>query len=382
MTERITDKLVKNLPSPSSGNKITRDDQVRGFGIRITKSGSKSFILNYHVAGRERRYTIGSYPAWSVAAAREDAKRLKRLADQGVDPLDVREGNRKAPFVKDLWDRYKADHLPKLSDRSQRDQTSMWLKYILPEFGQTKLVNLTSEEVDRLHRNITQHAPTRANRVLEVLRTALNLAKRWEWIDRNPADGFQRNPEHPRENYLSMKQLNAVVEALVRMPNQSAANAIRLLILTGARRGEVLGAEWEDFDLNTGIWNKPSSKTKQRRAHRIPLSAEALELLKVMRSVAVSDLLFPTANDTAMQDIKRPWEWLKKETGIGSMRIHDIRHTFASILVSSGQNLSVIGRLLGHSQAQTTARYSHLFDDPLRDATNQVGNIMTGKKSK
>ncbi|KRS15478.1 tyrosine-type recombinase/integrase [Roseovarius indicus] len=366
----ITETYTKRADAPEKGNKIHYDDAIKGFGLRITKAGAKSFVLNYSINRRERRMTIGSYPAWTAAAAREEAKRLRRRIDQGEDPLEEQNQRRAAPNVSDLWSEYERVHLPTLSERSQTDQRSMWSKYILPELQSVQVRELSSNHVDRLHARVSAAGTTRANRVLEVFRKALNLAIRWGWIEKNPADGFRRNAEHSRERYLTPAEYERVFDALDRMQNQRAANAIRLLILTGARRGEVLPLEWNDLDLDQGLWNRPPHKSKDRKRKRIPLSNEALVLLKTMEENAISRYLFPTSTGTHMPDLNRPWTWLKKETGLHDLRVHDLRHSFASVLISGGVPLETIGKLLGHSQHQTTLRYAHLMDDPLRRAAN------------
>lgn len=366
----ITETYTKRADAPEKGNKIHYDDAIKGFGLRVTKAGAKSFVLNYSINRRERRMTIGSYPAWTAAAAREEAKRLRRLIDRGEDPLEERNKRKAAPNIADLWYEYERTHLPTLSERSRSDQRSMWSKYILPELQSIQVRELSSNHVDHLHARVSEAGTTRANRVLEVLRKALNLAIRWGWIEMNPADGFRRNAEHSRERYLTPEEYERVFDALDRMQNQRAANAIRLLILTGARRGEVLSLEWSDLDLDQGLWNRPAHKSKDRKRKRIPLSNEALVLLKTMEENATGHFLFPTSTGTYMPDLNRPWAWLKKETGLQDLRVHDLRHSFASVLISGGVPLETIGKLLGHSQHQTTLRYAHLMDDPLRRAAN------------
>ncbi|WP_188678155.1 tyrosine-type recombinase/integrase [Neptunicoccus cionae] len=375
----INETFTKRADAPEKGNKIHYDAAIKGFGLRITKAGTKSFILNYNINRRERRMTIGSHPAWSAAAAREEAKRLRRLIDRGQDPLEDRNKRKAAPNVADLFSEYERAHLPTLSKRSQSDQRSMWSKFILPELQFIQVRELTSNHIDRLHARVSEAGPTRANRVLEVLRKALNLAIRWGWIEKNPADGFRRNTEQPRERYLTPAEYERVFSALDRMPNQRAANAIRLLVLTGARRGEILSLEWCDLDLEQGLLNRPPHKSKDRKRKRIPLSDEALLLLKTMKEGATSNYLFPTATGTHMSDLNRPWTWLKKETNLQDLRIHDLRHSFASVLISGGASLEAIGKLLGHSQYQTTLRYAHLMDDPLRKAANSF-SAAAGRK--
>ncbi|MFD1193809.1 tyrosine-type recombinase/integrase [Seohaeicola saemankumensis] len=367
---KISETFARKAETPDQGSKIHYDEGLPGFGLRVTKAGSKAFVLNYTINRRERRMTIGGYPAWSAAAAREEAKRIRRLIDQGQDPLEERNQRKSAPTVRDLWEEYERIHLPTLSQRSRMDQRSMWQKYILPDLKSVQVREISSRHVDSLHAKISGVGGTRANRVLEVLRKALNLAIRWGWIEKNPADGFRRNPEHQRERYMTAEEYERVFSALERMPNQRAANAIRLLILTGARRGEVLSLEWTDLDLERGIWNRPPHKSKDRKAKRIPLSNEALLLLRSMQEVADSAYLFPTSTGSHLPDLNKPWAWLRKETALRELRIHDLRHSFASVLISGGETLETIGKLLGHSQHQTTLRYAHLMDDPLRRAAD------------
>jgi len=374
---KITETFAKKAEPPQNGNKVYRDDHLKGFGLRVTAAGARSFILNYTLNKRERRMTIGSHPAWSAAAAREEAKQLRRQIDRGVDPLEEKNDRQAAPTVADLWDEYERVHLPTLSARGAQDQRSMWMKYILPDMKHLKVTDLTSRHADRLHAAVSATGKMiRANRVLEVFRKALNLAIRWGWIDKNPSDGFRRNPEQPREHYLKPEEYQLVFDALDRMPNQKAANAIRLLALTGSRRGEVLTLAWEDLDLDLGLWNRPAEKSKDRKRKRITLSNEALMLLRAMQEDATGQLVFPTSTGTPTQDLNRPWKWLKDETGLSDLRIHDLRHSFASVLISGGETLETIGKLLGHSQHQTTLRYAHLMDDPMRSAANKFSSAV------
>ena len=380
--ERLTKKLIDSLSPPEKGNTITYDDTIRGFGIRITKKGAKSFVLNYVVNGRERRYTIGQYGAWTAVAAREKAAELKRQVDNGIDPLAVKQAERSAMSVKELWKEFEKRHLPDLVERSQKDVTSMFANYILPELGTVRLKDLTGAQIDDLHKHVTQNGgSTRANRVLEALRSAINKGIRWGYCEKNPADGFKRNAEEAKENYLTPAQLEIVFDKLNEMPNKKAANIIRMLILTGARIGEVLRAEWAHFSLDKALWIKPSSHTKQKKVHKVPISLETMELLETIKENNTSKYVFPSEKGKPMHDIKKPWAWLKKEANIEGYRIHDLRHTFASLLISEGENLAVIGKLLGHSQHQTTLRYAHLMDDPLRAAAGKIGALARSGKN-
>lgn len=218
-----------------------------------------------------------------------------------------------------------------------------------------------------------------ANRIIAYLRKALNIAVRNQWVATNVANGVQKNREEPRCRYLTKAETERLLGALEVMPNQQAANAIRLLLLTGARRSEVFGAKWSEFDLELGVWTKPAGRVKTRRDTRVPLSQPAIALLTEMQNERTSEYLFPTRTGSHIKDINSPWRWLVKNAELHDFRIHDLRHSFASFLVSDGETLETIGRLLGHTQAQTTARYAHLMDDPLRRAVDRAGKMVSGK---
>lgn len=371
---RLTDSLVRKLQAPSKGNRIVYDETVPGFGVRITAGGTRSFILNYWVEGRERRMTIGQFPSWTAISGRTQAQRLRRDIDLGIDPLAERNEKRSAPTVRHLFERYDLEHLPTKSARSASDDRSMWRNDILPALGGLKVAAIKPQDCDALHARISQDRPVRANRVLEVLRKALNLAIRWGWLERNPASGCRRNPEQKRHRYLARSEVAKLVAALNVHQESASADALLFMLLTGCRRSEALNAQWSQIDLRNQIWTKPSSETKQRREHRVPFSSAVAELLTRRRAETVGTYIFPGRLGAPLRDVRRTWQAVCEEAGIGKVRVHDLRHTFASLAASSGQPLLVVGELLGHSTAQTTKRYAGLYDDSLRSAAEGVAN--------
>jgi integrase len=414
MAARLTDAMVRKALPPACGQTMLWDGDVKGFALRVTPGGAKAFVLDYRAEGRQRRITIGQYPDWSVQAARNTAKELKREVDHGRDPMGDRHAERTAPTVQELWERYQLEHLPRKTLRSQVDERIMWEKIILPRFGRMKLAAITADDIDSLHHDITtvRGTPIRANRTVEVLRKAFNLAIRWNWREDNPASGVRKNPEEKRNRYLNRNEITMLARAVQDHNEPVTANAIKLLMLTGARRGEVLGATWDMFDLENGVWTKPSAHTKQRRLHRVPLNSQALQLVREMRyhaiqrakerRAAINPFLFPGSDGKPLSDIKRSWLSICRKAGLAekveergrdgkrlktkdgepimtwrtTVRVHDLRHSFASILVSAGASLPLIGQMLGHTQPVTTARYAHLFDDPLRQAAETVGTFI------
>ena len=405
MAIRLTDAKVRELEVPERGNKIHYDEDIKGFGCRVTAKGARSFVLNYRTrVGRERRITIGAFPDWRTAAARAEAGKLKMQVDRGEDPLGDIEAERNARSMVDLCNRYLEEHLPRLRPSTQRDYSAHIRNQILPLLGRSKVSEISYEDIDALHRKLTnENGPYQANRCIAVLSRMFSICIRWQWRADNPCKGVERNSEEKRHRYLSMDELRRLTEALATHPDQQAANIIRLLLLTGARRGEVISARWEDIDLDSGIWTKPGSTTKQKTLHRVPLSSAARELLEgILAAAAVtgdtrrsmSGYVFPGRGGRGhRQELKGNWKSLCLSAGLVSQeitikngqervttkpsaRIHDLRHTYASILASAGLSLPIIGALLGHSQPATTARYAHLLDDPLRLATDRVGDIV------
>lgn len=378
---RLTDRNASSLPVPAAGTRKYRDAKLKGFALQVTAAGGRSFCLIYTIGGRERLYTIGRWPAWTAARAREEASRLRRMVDQGTDPHELREEAEQAPTVADMIERYEENHLDRKTERSAAEDRSLG-KLLRAKLGERKVADVRHDEIDRLHREMTRagKAPIRANRLVALCSRMFNLSIRWGWRADNPARGIERNPENKRERFLTPAELQRLGAALDAHPEQQSANAIRLLLLTGARRGEVLGATWGMFDLERGVWVKPLHHTKQKKEHRIPLSAPALQILSDLRAKAgPSPYLFPgNRPDRHQTDIKNFWASVCRTADIKGARVHDLRHTHASILASAGLSLPIIGAMLGHTQPQTTARYSHLMDDPLRMAAEKVGSIVTG----
>ena len=381
MAQHLTEKVVRDLEKPESGNRLYYDTAVKGFAARVTAAGARAFIVNYRRKsdGLERRITIGSWPDWSVAAAREEAKRLKREIDAGADPVGQQREDREAPTVNDLCDRYEAEQLPRRRDTTQLDYRSMLRRHIRPALGKRKVATLAYEDADALHRTVTQAAgPYRANRVIALLSKLCSLAIQWKWRTDNPCRGVERHVESKRKRYLTADELERLIVALADHDDRDAADIFRMLLLSGARKSEVLSARWEDFNLKSGIWTKPGATTKAKTDHVVPLSAPARKLL-ASRARSGSAYIFPGRHGGHRIEVKGNWRRICKAAKIKGLRIHDLRHSFASQLASAGVGLHVIGALLGHTQPQTTHRYSHLLDDPLRAATERVGAIISGE---
>jgi integrase len=375
MSEKISEKTLKNLTPPENGNRILYDSQIPGFGVRITSAGAVSFILNYYVHGRERRFTIGKHPEWSAIAARNRALELRRGINEGMDPLEKRKQERAQPTMSDLCANYLEHHalVHKRSNSIRHDK--QMIGGIAAKLGAFRVSAVTRQTIERLHASL-KPTPYMANRVLSLLSKMFNLAIEWQWASKNPCKGIPRFHEEQRERWLQPDELQRFLEALNAYPDQNAADALRLLLLTGSRTSEVLKAAWSMFDLQQGLWTKPSSHTKEKKIEHIPLNAQTLDLLTRMNAHKDgATFLFPGMSGKPRTTLRRAWSSICKSAGLLDVRVHDLRHSYASYLVSNGVSLHIVGRLLGHTQPQTTQRYAHVAHESLREASNLFGNI-------
>lgn len=389
MATNLTSKVVETAYAPAV---IWDDDpKVKGFGLRVYEGGAKSFFLNYRINGVERRYTIGRYPTWSVTAAREEAKAIRRRIDRGEDPAADKRERRDAPTMQDLADRYIEEHLPTLAEREHNNQRAM-LAAIVSHLGKDRRVaEVHFGDIKAMHRKITERGrAARANRILAVASKAFSLSllpKEGEtkpWRDAaagNPCKGVARNHEEPRERFFSQAELAAISDTLASYPGV-AADCVRLIMLTGCRPNEALKARWEQFDEEPGYWIKPSAHTKQRKQHKVPLSPAAIELVDRVRKDRLKSAEWVFPGDKPGQPLAalwHVWHYVRDKAGLGkAARIYDLRHTFASVGAGGGLSLPIIGRLLGHTQSRTTQRYAHLADDPLREAAEKIGAVISG----
>ncbi len=399
MGKRIVEKSIKKMDAPEHGNRIEWDSEIPGFGVRVTAAGAMSFILDYRIAGRQRRHTIGRHPELTVAAARAEAGKLRARIRDGHDPMEERNQGRLEPTLGDLATEYLERYaVPNKRPTSLRNDRQMIDGIIRPSIGKLRLKAVGRRDIESLHSSL-KTTPYRANRVLSLLSKMFNLGIQWKWTTDNPARGVPRFQEGKRERWLTTEELQRFREALDSYADQNAANALRLLMLTGSREGEVLKAEWEQFDFQREVWTKPSHNTKQKRVEHIPLSGPAIKVLKTMMPNGATGPLFPGAKGGARVSLRRPWIQACKAAGLvvaeqvkgkrrmitryrPTVRIHDLRHSYASHLVSNGVSLQIVGKLLGHTQVSTTMRYAHLQDETLRDATNQFGKIFTETKTR
>jgi integrase len=283
---------------------------------------------------------------------------LRRQVDTGHDPLEEAREEQAAPTIDDLITRYRLEHLPRKRPRSQAEDLSLTRQWIEPEFGNRRIADIKRSDVEKLHRKVSTRTPARANRLAALLSKMFSLTVRWEMIDVNPVTGLERNREETRERYLSGPELQRLVEVLADWPNQRVANLIRVLLLTGCRKSEALGMRW----------------------YRLPLSGAVRQLLIAIRASSTnSPFVFRGASASGhMVDPQRPWTAIRRAAQLVDLRLHDLRHSHASLAISSGSTLAIVGGLLGHQTPSVTMRYAHLLDHAARAATEKVSAIVGG----
>jgi integrase len=339
------------------------------------RSGKRAFILNYRNRdGDDGRITIGSPPAWTVEAARKEAAELKFRIDRGEDPLAELRKQRSAETVNELCDEFLTDHAA--GKRSLRDYKSI-VAELRKAIGTRKVAAVTDRDIVKLHREISERAPYRANRVLAVASAMFNFAVKRKMRLDNPCKGVERNLEEPRERYLSPSEHARLMAALAAHRHQYIADIFRLALFTGCRIGEAMpGATWSQFDESFTRWTKPASTTKQKKSHTVPLSTPAQQLLERIHRTANGRLtVFPAVRGSWL---RRQWAEICEAAEIRNLRIHDLRHSYASTLANKKVPLQVVGKLLGHAKIATTERYAHLYQDVLREATEIAGKELSG----
>lgn len=385
---KLTKREIDALTAIGNAPAYLWDSSVPGFGVKALPSGIKRFLLKYRADGggrgaRQRWLTIGTFGPITLEQARDLA--LQAYADiaRGGDPQGKKFHLRAAPKLSDAWERFEQEELPRKKPITQRDYVAIWSNLLSPKFGKVKVETIARADIDRFHKSFSD-TPYRANRALALLSRLLSLAEAWEWRPQgtNPCKHVSRFDEQPRTRYLTPAELKRLGGSLTKLSQdgtitENARNAIELLLLTGARLNEVLTAHWKWVDLKNSVLNLPDSKTG---AKPIYLSDQAKAVLKRQKAVSGrKTCIFPTANDPKKPfvNLRKPWQHVCADAKISNVRLHDLRHTAASIAVAQGASLPVIGRLLGHTQAQTTQRYAHVDSDPALKAANEIGAFIT-----
>ena len=370
----ITLRTVKAL-APGSIVWDTGTGSVTGFGARRQKGEAVMYVLKYRAAGRQRWATIGRHGSpWTPESARDEAKRLLGEVVRGSDPAAVRDQAKRAPTVEALAQRFLAEHAEaKRKGSTAAEYRRLIEGSILPAFGSRRIADVSRADVSCWHSERSA-TPVEANRALACLSTLMNFAERiGERPDgSNPCRHVERFREQRRERFLSADEMARLGQALAgaEARSPSAVAAIRLLVFTGARLGEILGLRWSEVRADRGEARLPDSKTGAKTLH---LPAPALSVLAGLPRVEGNPFVITgTQGPLSLTGIEKPWRAIRATAGLPDVRLHDLRHSFASVAASSGLGLPIIGKMLGHTQQATTQRYAHLARGPVMQAAETV----------
>lgn len=377
---KLTKRQIESL-EPTEKDYFVWDTELSGLGIRVFPTGRKQFVLQYRFGKTSRRMSLGRFGAITPDQARGAALEALVKIRQDVDPQLERKQRRTAVTVKELAERFDEEHIAVRLKASTAKEYRRNLKlFILPAIGYLRVLDVTRADIAKYHHE-WRHRPYQANRNLEIISKMFNLAEMWGLRPdgTNPRRHIKKYPEKKRERYYSAGELRALGRVLNEMEEErielpSAIAAIRLLLFTGCRLGEIMTLRWDFVDFDAKVLRLPDSKTGAKLVH---LGTAALSVLKRIDRLKDNDFVIVGRKPGAhLTDLQPFWQRLRGRAGLKDARIHDLRHTFASVAVSNGQSLPMIGKLLGHTQVQTTARYAHLANQPVLDAANDVSSLI------
>ncbi|MCT9812289.1 site-specific integrase [Acidovorax sp. Be4] len=378
---QLSAQFVREASCPPEKGKVDYyDSAIKGFILEARPSGGKTFHLRYRDAhGKLRQHKIGDATAISYDKARQKAQRLRSEVALGGNPLEERQALRLVPtlaeFIRDTY----IPHIH-LYRRNFQSTLSFINCHILPRFGSKHLDAITTNMLSEAHMDLRAkgYALAQANKLPILFKIMFNLAKKKDiqGAQSNPASGVVLfDPNNAKERYLSAAETQRLHEALARSDNTQLKHIVALLLMSGCRKRELLDAKWEHFDLERRNWRIPMSKSG--KARNIPISARVLEILNSLPRWKDCPYLIPNPETKKpFGNLFYPWDKVRKEVGLPDLRMHDLRHTFASNLVNSGQSIYVVSKLLGHSQLKTTARYSHLADETLLSAVDAAAKVV------
>lgn len=374
---RLNKRFVDRIESDGA-ERIYWDHELPGFGLRVRASGRKYFIAQVRAGGRQHRLTIGSHTV-APDAARQEAMAFILQLRNGGGVARKNEAAREEATISELGERFLDEHVKMHCKRTTRREYGRLVKsFVIPNLGKRRVPDIRRSDIAALHHKMrdTQY---QANRTLAVLSKMFNLAEVWGMRPdgSNPCLHVKRYKEEQRERFLSaaeFQRLGRVLDEILQdgSETRSAVTAIRLLMLTGCRCSEIQTLRWEHVDLDAGELHLPDTKTGKRA---IPLAPSAVRLLASLPRDNENPWVIPgRRRGMHLNDLRHPWQRIRSRAGLPGVRIHDLRHSFASRALALGEGLPMIGKLLGHTQVQTTARYAHLARDTMKVSAARIGD--------
>lgn len=379
---RLSAAFIKSAVCPDGAKKVDFfDNEQRGFMLEVRKSGGKTFYQRYtDERGRERQFKIGPADVLSLTMARRKARTTAAEALVGSDPQERRAEMRTIPTLAELVrDRY-LPHVKSYKRSWCTDETVLRV-HILPALGFQYVDLVRAEPIAALVERMREkgYATGTTNRVVIVLRHIFNLARKWRvpGVTENPTGGINLAPDVKRERFLSLEEAQRLIVSIEQDENQVAAKSIMLLLLTGARRNEITHARWDYLDWEKRTLLVPMAKSGKPRS--IALNSAAMDMLRSIPRLDLNPYILPSpVTGEPSPSLFFPWERIRTRAGLPDLRLHDLRHSFASFLVNKGVSLYVVQGLLGHAHTKYTQRYAHLTPDTLRDAAETVGSVIAG----
>jgi integrase len=356
------------------------DAELSGFGLKVTPAGRKVFVAQYRNRGdgRTRRLTIGVFGPLTVEEARHEARKVLGQAAIGEDPASNRKRASGDMEFAPVLEQFLREHVEaKRKARTAEEYRRIANLHLLPRWKNRTVTDLSRQDVVNLHRDMAA-SPYAANRTVALLSKFFNWceARGLRPDQSNPCRHVEKYPEMKRERFLSTEEFRGLGQTLEHFEAAGSVTpwttaAVWLLIYTGARLNEVLTLKWQHVDLERGLLLLPDSKTGRKTVYLNPSALAVLH--KVPRIEGNPYVICGGKEGRHLVNLEKPWRAIRRQAGLDDVRLHDLRHTYASIAAGAGLSLPIIGKLLGHSQPQTTARYAHLAADPLQAANAQIG---------